>query len=199
MFQVRNRIAIWTLGSQRRKNCQAGPELNGEPKVAVMSRKWLRFFTFLCLFALSAPALAQANAAQAKRAEVEARLKKWRGTILRKEVGLDEKKATDIEHTLDKFQAEREKVQKDMRQQQKTLRALFDLDSNDQGAYAKSLQIVRESTAKLQTLRLAEFDELGRQLSPKQEAKLLRLMHQMEQKLREAVRRFKKEREDDQE
>ncbi|HTA93439.1 MAG TPA: periplasmic heavy metal sensor [Polyangiaceae bacterium] len=160
--------------------------------------KWFGFLVFVCLLALSAPSFAQ-NGAQAKRAEIEARLKKWRGTILRKDVGLDEKKATDIERTLDKFQVEREKVQKDMRQQQKTLRALFDLDSNDQGAYGKSLQIVRESTAKLQSLRLAEFDELAKQLSPKQEAKLLRLMRQMDQKLREAVRRFRKERDDDSE
>ena len=167
--------------------------------MVVMSRKWFGFFAFLCVFALTAPAFAQANGVQNKRAEIEARLKKWRGTILRKDVGLDEKKATDIEHTLDKFQAEREQVQKDMRQQQKIMRALFDLDSNDQGAYGKSLQIVRESTAKLQTLRLQEFDELAKQLSPKQEAKLLRLMRQMEQKLRDAVRRFKKSQEDDSE
>jgi len=165
--------------------------------VVVMTRNWFRYLAFLCVLALSAPAFAQPNGAQAKRAEVEARLKKWRATILRKEVGLDEKKATDIEHTLDKYQVERDKVQKDMRQQQKTLRALFDLDSSDQTAYGKSLQIVRESTAKLQALRLAEFDELGKQLSPKQEAKLLRLMRQMEQKLRDAVRRFKKERNDE--
>ncbi|HWZ90781.1 MAG TPA: hypothetical protein VNW92_18095 [Polyangiaceae bacterium] len=164
-----------------------------------MSRRWFRFLLFLCLFASSAPALAQPNGVAAKRAEIEARLKKWRGTILRKEVGLDEKKATDIERTLDKFQTEREEVQKALQQQQKTLRALFDLDSNDQGAYARALQIVRESTAKLQSLRLQEFDELGKQLSPKQEARLLRLMHQMEQKLHEAVRRFKKERDEEQE
>ena len=162
-----------------------------------MCCKWFGRFAFLLVFGLSAPAFAQGNGPQAKRAEVEARLKKWRGTILRKDVGLDEKKASDIERTLDKFEGEREKVQKDMRQQQKTLRALFDLDSNDQGAYGKSLQMVRENTAKLQSLRLQEFDELSKQLSPKQEAKLLRLMRQMEQKLREAVRRFKKEREDE--
>jgi septal ring factor EnvC (AmiA/AmiB activator) len=180
-------------GWRQPRNCQG----EAEGLVLVMVRKWFGCLAFLLLVALSAPAFAQGNGPQAKRAEVEARLKKWRGTILRRDVGLEEKKATDIEHTLDKFQAEREKVQKDMRQQQKTLRALFDLDSNDQGAYGKSLQIVRENTAKLQTLRLQEFDELGKQLSPKQEAKLLRLMRQMEQKLREAVRRFKKEREDD--
>ncbi len=146
---------------------------------------------FLCG---STAAFAQANPAQAKRAEIEARLKKWRGTILRRDVGLDEKKASDIERTLDKYQAEREKVQKELRQQQKTMRALFDLDSADQPAYARALQIVREDTAKMQSLRLQEFDELGKQLTPKQEAKLLKLMRQMEQKLREAVRRFNRAR-----
>jgi septal ring factor EnvC (AmiA/AmiB activator) len=165
--------------------------------VVLMFRKWFGYLAFLCTLAVSAQAIAQPIGVQAKRAEVEARLKKWRAAILRKEVGLDEKKAGDIEHTLDKFQAEREKAQKELRQQQKILRALFDLDSSDQSAYGKSLQIVRESTAKLQALRLAEFDELGKQLSPKQEAKLLRLMRQMEQKLRDAVRRFKKERNDE--
>lgn len=159
----------------------------------------LRYGLFwLCLCA-TGPAFAQPNPAQAKRAEVEARLKKWRGTILRRDVGLDEKKASEIERTLDKYQAEREKIQKELRQQQKTMRALFDLDSADQPAYARALQIVREDTAKMQSLRLQEFDELGKQLTPKQEAKLLRLMRQMEQKLREAVRRFNRQRENENE
>jgi hypothetical protein len=164
-----------------------------------MSRNWFRYFVFVAAFVLSAPAFAQPAGAPAKRAEIEARLKRWRGTVLRRDLGLEEKKAVEVERTLDKFQVEREKIQKDMRQQQKTLRALSDLDSNDQTAYAKSLQIVRESTAKQQALRLQEFDELSKQLSPKQEAKLLRLMRQMEQKLRDAVRRIKKEHNDDQE
>jgi hypothetical protein len=163
----------------------------------IMIRKWFGYFAFLSLFSLSTPAFSQPNGVAAKRVEIEVRLKKWRAGILRKDVGLDDKKASDIEHTLDRYQGEREKVQKDLRQQQKTLRALFDLDSNDQAAYGKSLQIVRESTAKLQALRLQEFDELGKQLTAKQEAKLLRLMRQMEQKLRDAVRRFKAEREGD--
>ncbi len=145
----------------------------------------------------SAPAFAQANPVQAKRAEIEARLKKWRGTILRRDVGLDEKKASEIERTLDKYQAEREKLQKELNQQQKTMRALFDLDSADQAAYGRALQVVREDTAKMQSLRLQEFDELGKQLTPKQEAKLLRLMRQMEQKLHEAVRRFRRERDNE--
>jgi Spy/CpxP family protein refolding chaperone len=162
-----------------------------------MARTWLFYPVFLCGLACATEVYAEPNAApaggvQAKRAELEARLKKWRGTTLRRDVGLDEKKASDVERTLDRLQAERDKAQKDLRQQQKTLRALFDLDSSDQAAYAKALQSVREDTAKLQALRLAEFDELGKQLTPKQEAKLLRLMRQMEQKLRDAVRRFKK-------
>ena len=128
-----------------------------------MSRRWFRFLLFLCLFATSAPALAQPNGVAAKRAEIEARLKKWRGTILRKEVGLDEKKATDIEHTLDKFQTEREQVQKELQQQQKTLRALFDLESSDQGAYARALQAASVPVAVHPGLGLIHgcFDMLG--------------------------------------
>jgi len=157
----------------------------------------LRRAAFLCAFALSLPAFAQPNPGQAKRAELEANLKKWRATSLRKEVGLDEKKAGEIERTLDKFQVEREKVQKELRQQQKTLRALLDLDSNDLGAYGKSLQAVRENTVKLQALRLQEFDELGKQLSPKQEVKLLRVVRQMTQRLKDIVQRLKRNRGDD--
>jgi hypothetical protein len=163
-----------------------------------MSQRWFRYFVFLGALSLSATALAQPSGVQAKRAEVEANLKKWRGTILRRDVGLDEKKATDIERTLDKFQAERQEVQKDMRQRQKTLRALLDLDSNDLPTYGKALQGVRENTIKLQSLRIQEFDELGKQLTPKQEAKLLRLVRQMEQKLKLAVLRLKRDQEDDQ-
>lgn len=183
------------LGSPQPKICPGEPERGA--KLVVMARRWLFYPIFSCSLLCATAAFAEPNGAppggvQAKRAEVEARLKKWRATTLRRDVGLDEKKATEVERTLDRLQAEREKAQKDLRQQQKTLRALFDLDSTDQAAYAKALQSVREDTAKLQALRLAEFDELGKQLTPKQEAKLLRLMRQMEQKLRDAVRRFKK-------
>jgi len=157
----------------------------------------LRYVLLSVLLCVSTAVHAQSNPAQAKRAEVEARLKKWRGTMLRRDIGLEDKKATEVERTLDKYQAEREKVQKELRQQQKTMRALFDLDSADQAAYAKALQLVRENTAKMQSLRLQEFDELGKQLTPKQEAKLLRLMRQMEQKLHEAVRRFKHQRDNE--
>jgi len=157
----------------------------------------VRYFVLGAWLCTSAPVFAQGNPTQAKRAEIEARLKKWRGNMLRRDVGLDDKKATEIEHTLDKYQAEREELQKELQKEQKTLRALFDLDSADQAAYARALGHVRENTAKMQSLRLQEFDELGKQLTPKQEAKLLRLMRQMEQKLRDAVRKFKRERDNE--
>jgi Spy/CpxP family protein refolding chaperone len=162
-----------------------------------MARNWLMSLAFLCAFGLSATTYAQPSDAPAKRAELEHRLKKLRAEILRKDVGLDEKKATEVERTLDKFRAERERLQNELRQQQKTLRALLDLDSVDQSAYARSLQIVREHMQKLQVLRLQEFDELAKLLTPKQQAKLGRAIRQLEQKLKALVRRHEGEGDDD--
>ncbi|HEY2405762.1 MAG TPA: periplasmic heavy metal sensor [Polyangiaceae bacterium] len=155
---------------------------------------WHRVFGSLSVaivLAAAAPAHAE-NAAQ-KRAEIAAHLRGALAQALRKDVGLDEKKATDVERTLDKFRPQRERLEGDMHQQQKTLRALLDLDSNDQGAYQKALNAERDDTQKLAAVREQEIDELSKQLTPKQQAKLARAVKQLEQRLKNAMRKFREE------
>jgi len=156
-----------------------------------MLQRILGCLSLAAALALSTPAHAE-NAAQ-KRAEIAAHLRGALAQALRKDVGLDEKKASDVERTLDKYRPQREKLEADMHQQQKTLRALLDLDSSDQPAYQKALAAVRDDTQKLAALDDQQFDELSKQLTPKQQAKLARAVKQLAQKLKAAMKKFREE------
>lgn len=122
-----------------------------------------------------------------KRAQVEARMKQVRSEILRKEVGLDASKATDIEKILDKSAAEKKKLQLELRTHRHAMRELLQADSNDQAAYTKAIRGLRGAQTKLHALRDRELDEISKQLSPKQQAKFVHALWQTEKKLRKAL------------
>lgn len=156
-------------------------------------RKITAFLSLAAALALSTAAPAHAESSAQKRAEISQHLRGALAQALRKEVGLDEKKASEVERTLDKYRPQREKLDAEVHQQQKTLRALLDLDSNDQAAYQKALAAVRDANQKLAALRDQEFDELSKQLTPKQQAKLARAVKQLEQRLKAAMKKFREE------
>ncbi len=124
-----------------------------------------------------------------KRAQIEERIKKARGEILRRQVGLDDAKAKSVEAILDKHAPERRKLQKEMREHKRTVRALLDADSNDQQAYARSISGYRAAEKKLDALRDKEFTELSSKLTPKQQAKLVVAIRQMQGKIRQHMRK----------
>ncbi len=140
----------------------------------------------LLAFALcvATPALAQ----PAKRAELHQKMREHRAKILRERVGLDEKTALLAEKILDKFQLEREKLEATQRDEKKKLRAMLDLDQNDQAAYSKSLKSLLETQQKLATLRQQEQGELGKVLTPKQQAKLALAIDEAMKELRAKLR-----------
>lgn len=128
--------------------------------------------------------------AEDKRAKVEARVKELRTRVLRTQVGLDEKKAAEVEKILAKHAPERKKIQKEIQTHRRQLRALLDKDSNDQAAYKKAIDGFRAARKKAQTQRDQEFDELAKVLTPKQQAKLVVALRKLQAQLRKRVRQF---------
>ncbi len=137
-------------------------------------------------------ALAQGNkSAGDKRAKVEARMKQLRGRVLRSQVGLDEKKAAEVEKILAKHAPRRLELRKEMQTHRRQLRELVKKDSNDQAAYQKAIQGLRAVQKKLHAQREKELDELAKVLTPKQQAKLLIAVRRLENQVRTRLRERK--------
>jgi Spy/CpxP family protein refolding chaperone len=141
---------------------------------------WLLILAALLL--ASPQALAQGKGRD-KHAQVEERLKQIRTRVLKKEVGLDEKKATEVQKVLDKHAPERKMLRLELRTQREAIRKLLDDDSDDQAAYKKALEGLRAAHKKLAELRNREIDELSKLLTPKQQAKLLMAVRKLERKM----------------
>jgi Spy/CpxP family protein refolding chaperone len=154
-----------------------------------MKRLWTLLISLTIVLA-SPFALAQQGGKDvaAKRAKVAVRMKQIRTQVLRKEVGLDEKKAAEVVKILEKYQPTRQKLQIDARTQRRALRDLLDKDSNDQPAYDKAIKGLRSTQKKLQDLREKEADELTKVLTPKQQAKLAVAIRKVQAKLRKQRR-----------
>jgi Spy/CpxP family protein refolding chaperone len=144
-----------------------------------------RWFSFLaCLLALtSIGTVASAQPAKGKRAKVEQRLAKLREHVLKKDVGLDDKKAAAVGEILTRHATERRKIQKDQRDYRRTLQKLVQSDSNDQDAYKKALKSFRDGRKKLQALEDRQLDELAKVLTPKEQVKLVAALSKFRRKL----------------
>lgn len=98
----------------------------------------------------------------------------WRARMLKEEVGLDEKTAAAVEHILSKYRPERQAASETAESERRKLNALLELDSNDQAAYARSIRAFLDARQKLHDLQKKQAEELGKVLTPKQQAKLAR-------------------------
>lgn len=147
----------------------------------------LRFL--LLLAALLGTSLVWADAAphptpDQKRAQVEARMRQLRLDILQKEVGLDNEKTRVVAALLERHAAERKKLQTALSNERRAVDELLETDSNDQAAYARGLRALRARHAALAALRERELQDLGRHMTPKQQAKFLTALRRMHKKLR---------------
>jgi Spy/CpxP family protein refolding chaperone len=143
----------------------------------------------LLALALLAPSSARADTApeptpDQKRAQVEARMRQIRLDILQKEVGLGADKTRVVAALLERHGAERKKLEGALQNERRAVERLLQADSNDQAAYAKALRAVRARRAQLAALRERELDEIGRHLTPKQQAKFLSALRRTHKKLR---------------
>ena len=155
----------------------------------------LRAIALAVVLGVSLPGLALARGPDhdpQKRAVIEQRLKQLRHDMLRKEVGLDENKAIVVERTLDKYMAEKRKLREQAVTRRRALRKLLESDSNDQQAYTNAIRGLREAEKQKQSLREREMDELGKLLTPKQQAKLMRATHRLKRQLAHRVREHRR-------
>jgi len=127
-----------------------------------------------------------------KRAEVEARMKSLRADVLRKRVGLEPQKAAEVERILERDAPERLKLQAKLRSSRRALQRLLAEDSNDQQAFTRALQGLREAQGELQKLRQREAQELAKHLTPKQQAKLAIALRELNGRLRRHLRDYEK-------
>jgi Spy/CpxP family protein refolding chaperone len=158
-------------------------------------KQWMAISIAL-LVALSAPlALAEAGGKGPadKRAQIEQQTKKLRARVLRTDVGLDQKKAAEVEKVLEKYTPIRQQLQKESQQHRRAIRDLLDKDSNDQSAYDKSIKALRSAQKKLHDTREKELDELSKLLTPKQQAKLVVSIRTLQTKLRRQMRDAKRD------
>ena len=137
---------------------------------------------------LTVPAAAEPGRRSDKRAELHDKMREHRGRVLRERVGLDEKTAQATEKILDRFQLEREKLEAQQREEKKKLRAMLELDQNDQAAYTRGLRSLVDAQQKLGKLRQQELDELAKVLTPKQQAKLALAIDEAMKELRKRLR-----------
>jgi Spy/CpxP family protein refolding chaperone len=153
------------------------------------------FRHLLLALALLVPSAAFADAAPNrtpadKRAQVEARMRQIRADILQKDVGLDAEKTRVVQALLERHSAERKRIETALHAERRTLDQLLEADSKDQAAYAKSITALRARHAELSALRQRELDELGRHLTPKQQAKFLSALRRVQKKLRSLLKSY---------
>lgn len=131
------------------------------------------------------PAAPPPAAAPAAAAGSSQPIPPWRARMLKEEVGLDEKTAASVERILSKYRPERQAASETAETERRKLNALLELDSNDQAAYARSIRAFLDARQKLVELHRKQAEELGKVLTPKQQAKLARAIGET----REIIRR----------
>ena len=156
-----------------------------------MIKTIIRILPLVLVTGVALPAAAQGgdDLPPQKRAQVQKRLQQIRDRILRQQVGLDEKKAREVEAVLKRAQKERRKIQRRVRENRRKLRQLLKNDSNDQKAYAAAIRELRKAQNDLHKLKNREFDELAKRLAPKEQAKLVQALQRAKRKMKRAMKR----------
>lgn len=150
----------------------------------------------MCFMAmtLSLTSLSYGQPSRPASKSVQQRFKKKRKKLLRKRLGLNENKARQVEGILDKHQAEHRRLGRQLQQARRQIGKLLRQDSDDQKAFAAALSKMQSAAQEIQKLRYRQFEALKKVLSPKEQAKLLRMLNRVHRKLRERRRKHAKRR-----
>jgi len=112
------------------------------------------------------------------------KFKEKRGELLREKGGLSEAEAVRVEAVMDRYQAERHELRKQMQEAKQALKTLLDEDSEDQLDYKNNLDILVAVRMSMHELHNAEVAELRKLLTPKQGTKLLAIMERVHKRMR---------------
>ena len=138
---------------------------------------------------------------EGRHARMERRMRRIHDRLLRDGVGLDEAKAKKIDGILDKYAPERKKLHEELGRQKRALHELVRSDSDDEKAYAAALAGLRKAKKAMQALRDKQTAEIEKQLTPRQQARLMIVMkkarHRMQRAMREERHREKWDRDEE--
>jgi Spy/CpxP family protein refolding chaperone len=156
-----------------------------------MKRMIIILVAFLTSFSLGI-ASAQPNLKKNKRQEVEEKLKEYRHYVLQKELGIDDATAEKLFSATDPLIDQ----MKDLRVEQKKLQTDIELEAAKTKPDEKKLNDLLDSLGKselaFQTARIEAFDKTKDVLTPLQRVQLLRILAELDRKIREMIREVKK-------
>ncbi len=92
---------------------------------------------------------------------------------------------------IDSFATERQTIHQQIAEEKKTLRELFKQNSDDQTSYEGALTRLRAAQKQNQAVRDKEFEALKQELTPKEQAKLLRALNKFRGKVVNKLRQRK--------
>jgi len=140
-------------------------------------------------FVMAEPPAADGKGQRAEfKKQRKAMFKAKRGELLRKELGIADGKATQIETTLDSYRKQMRGIKKQNRQLMKKVKALLAEDSNDNQAYEYNLRALKYNKVQVDKIKQARQDFLSKQLTPKQQA----IMMMKHKQMRKQMKRFKR-------
>ncbi len=129
-----------------------------------------------------------ANREERRRA-LDERLAGMRRQILGEELGLDGARKDSVEKVLLKFNTRKSEITRRVRANQDRIRQLLAEDSQDQAAYQRGLSEIQKAWEEIHRLRTEEVAELGKLLTPKEQAKFGLALQRVQRSLRGALRR----------
>jgi Spy/CpxP family protein refolding chaperone len=127
------------------------------------------------------------NGGPPDKAEMQKRMKAMRRKLLTTKVGLSEEKANKVEKVIDSVDEERQKIHKSILEEKKTLKELLEQNSDDQDSYEGALARLRAAHKQQQELRDKQIDALKKELTPKEQAKMLKAMSKFKKKMARKV------------
>lgn len=107
------------------------------------------------------------------------KMQEMRSHMLRERVGLTEEKAKRVEAILDKYAPERKRAHEALRAAREDLRALVDSKSEDENLYRKMLADVRTKRKAMQDLMDRAFNDVAKELTSKEQARLFLSLEEM--------------------
>ncbi len=118
--------------------------------------------------------------------QIHQRIQKLRAEILRYDVGLDKAKAAKVKKILEGFDPVRKQLHQRKRMAKRALRRLLRVDSNDQAAFKRVLDDFMKVRDDLVIMRRKQMIALRKELTPKQQAKLLVALKRLQRRVRRA-------------
>lgn len=100
------------------------------------------------------------------------KMEAMRSRMLRERVGLTDEKAKRVEAILNKYAPERKRAHEAVRTAREDLRTLIDSKSEDENLYKNALQSVRDKRKAMQDLMDRAFNEVAKELTPREQARL---------------------------